>query len=202
MLHYETVDPKTLELLVGLQKIELFKDLRLVGGTSLSLQIGHRVSVDIDLFGKIEADILEIDQALSVLGNVQKIKDSKHIHIYVINGVKVDIVNYPYPWISELLIEDNIKLASKKDIAAMKLAAVTGRGTKKDLYDIYFLLQEFSLEEMLALYESKYLDGSVFMVLKSLAYFDDAETDEKPVMLKDISWNKVKQKIKNSILKK
>ena len=202
MLHYETVDPKTLELLIGLQKIELFKDLRLVGGTSLSLQIGHRVSVDIDLFGKIDIDILEIDQALSVLGNVQKIKDSKHIHIYVINGVKVDIVNYPYPWISELLIEDNIKLASKKDIAAMKLAAVTGRGTKKDLYDIYFLLQEFSLEEMLALYESKYLDGSVFMVLKSLAYFDDAETDEKPVMLKDISWNKVKQKIKNSILKK
>ena len=139
MLHYQTIDPKTLELLIELQKIELFKDLRLVGGTSLSLQIGHRISIDIDLFGKIEADILDIDQALSVLGDVKKIKDSKHIHIYVINGVKVDIVNYPYPWISQLLTKDNLKLASKKDIAAMKLAAVTGRGTKKDLFDIYFL---------------------------------------------------------------
>ena len=199
MLHYQTIDPKTLELLIELQKIELFKDLRLVGGTSLSLQIGHRISIDIDLFGKIEADILDIDQALSVLGDVKKIKDSKHIHIYVINGVKVDIVNYPYPWISQLLTKDNLKLASKKDIAAMKLAAVTGRGTKKDLFDIYFLLNDFTLEEMLSFYESKYHDGSIFMVLKSLAYFDDAEIDEMPIMLKDVSWDKVKQKIKNSL---
>ena len=199
MLHYETVEPKTLELLKELQKIELFKDLRLVGGTSLSLQIGHRISIDIDLFGKIEADILEIDQALSSLGDVIKIKDSKHIHIYVINGIKVDIVNYPYPWINELLVEDNLKLASKKDIAAMKLAAVTGRGTKKDLYDIYFLLNDYTLQEMLSFYEKKYSDGSVFMVLKSLAYFDDAEIDEIPIMLKDVTWDKVKQKIKKSL---
>jgi predicted nucleotidyltransferase component of viral defense system len=195
MLHYETVESSTLELLKKLLEIDIFKNLRLVGGTSLSLQVGHRISIDIDLFGNITEDILEIDQALAVLGDVKKISDSKHIHIYVINGVKVDIVNYPYPWIGKMITEDNLRLADVNDIAAMKLAAVTGRGTKKDLFDIYFLLNYFTLKQMLELYEAKYKDGSTFMVLKSLSYFDDAEKDEMPLMLKKVKWETVKQTI-------
>ena len=70
MLHYETVDSSTLELLKNLLSIDLFKDVRLVGGTSLSLQIGHRISVDLDLFGNIDVNVLEIDLALAVLGDV------------------------------------------------------------------------------------------------------------------------------------
>lgn len=77
----------------------------------------------------------------------------------------------------------------------MKLAAITGRGAKKDFTDLYFLLKEFSLDEMINLYEEKYADGSTFMVLKSLVYFEDAEEDEMPEMLIPASWKTIKQTI-------
>ena len=77
----------------------------------------------------------------------------------------------------------------------MKLAAVTGRGTKKDYIDIYFLFDEFSLEEMLRFYRQKFPDGSEFMVLKSLVYFEDAEQENLPVMLREVNWESVKAKI-------
>jgi hypothetical protein len=77
----------------------------------------------------------------------------------------------------------------------MKLAAITGRGAKKDFTDLYFLLKQFSLNEMLELYDQKYADGSIFMVLKSLVYFEDAEKDEMPEMLDKVSWNQIKKTI-------
>ncbi len=82
-----------------------------------------------------------------------------------------------------------------KDIAAMKLAAITGRGTKKDFIDIFFLLQIFSLEEMLGYYLQKFTDETVFTCLKSLTYFPDAETDIPPVMLMDVKWEDVKTSV-------
>ncbi len=82
-----------------------------------------------------------------------------------------------------------------KDIAAMKLAAATGRGTKKDFIDIYFLLQIFKLSEMIEFYKTKYSDGSEFLVLKSMTYFEDAELEQEPKMINNISWNGVKQTI-------
>ncbi|MEO6721248.1 MAG: nucleotidyl transferase AbiEii/AbiGii toxin family protein [Ferruginibacter sp.] len=195
MLHYQTVDTPTLELLKGLLSINIFKDLRLVGGTSLSLQFGHRKSVDIDLFGKVEADIFEINDALSSLGEIKIIKDSKNIHVYLVNRIKVDIVNYQYPWIGELLVVDGLRLADINDIAAMKLSAITGRGTKKDFYDLHLLLQYISLKEMLELYLAKYKDGSLFMVLKSLVYFNDADEDIMPILLTPLSWESVKVEV-------
>jgi hypothetical protein len=195
MLHYETVDTPTLELLKALLSIDIFKDLRLVGGTSLSLQFGHRKSIDLDLFGKLEADIYEINEAVAKLGVIKKIHDTTNIHIMLINGIKVDIINYPYPWIGELITEDNLRMADKKDIAAMKLAAIAGRGTKKDLYDLYVLLQHMDLAEMLRLYEAKYNDGSRFMVLKSLVYFDDADADIMPALMHPLPWERVKDTI-------
>ena len=197
MLHYQTVDTPTLELLKDLLSIDILKDMRLVGETSLSLQFGHRKSIDIDLFGKIAADIFELNNELSRLGEIKVIKGSKNIHVYLINGIKVDLVNYPYPWIGKLLTTDNLRLADMEDIAAMKLAAITGRGTKKYFYDLHLLLQHMSLENMFDLYERKYRDGSLFMVLKSLVYFNDADEDLMPVLLMPVTWDEVK----NSILK-
>ena len=195
MLHYETVDRATLELLKQLQSIELFQHLRLVGGTALALQEGHRKSIDLDLFGNIDVDVLEINNVLSQIGTITQIRNSKNIHIYIINGIKVDIVNYMYPWLNEVLETDGIRLAGYEDIAAMKLAAISGRGTKKDFVDIYYLLNLISLSEMIKLYQKKYADGSIFMVLKSLIYFNDAEPDIMPDMLKQLSWGEVKDRI-------
>ena len=196
MLFYETIDAKTLELLKKLQKVPEFADLRLAGGTALALQIGHRKSIDLHLFGNIDTDYLTILNRLNEVGAVTVLKKSTNINIFIIDGVKVDIVNYPYKWIEKPLFEDEIILADKKDIAAMKLSAITGRGTKKDFIDFFFLLHQYDLRELLDFYNQKYHDGSLFLVLKSLSYFKDADTNEDPFMLKSAKWVDVKAYIK------
>jgi hypothetical protein len=173
--------------------------LYLAGGTSLALQTGHRKSDDLDLSGIIDTDDITLSQTLSSLGTIQLIRRTPNIHIFIINGIKVDIVNYNYPWIDAFVSEDQLRLAGKKDISAMKLAAITGRGSRKDFIDLHFLLQEFNLREMLSFYSEKYIEGSTFLVLKSLTYFDDAETDPQPFMLKKADWKQIKRSIINSV---
>lgn len=92
-------------------------------------------------------------------------------------------------------------MLSTKDIAAMKLNAIAGRGSKKDFIDLYFLLNEFSLDEILSFYEKKYLDGSIFMVQKSLTYFEDANPQLQPKMFLNFNWETCKQKIIEEVLK-
>jgi hypothetical protein len=167
----------------------------LCGGTSLALQIGHRRSVDIDLFGNIYMEDFEITKTLATFGNIQTIHRTQNILLSIVNGIKVDIVNYHYPWVGSFIFENGIRLGSKQDIAAMKLAAIAGRGSKKDFIDIFFLLQEYTLREMLSFYDKKFIDGSIFMVIKSLVYFNDANEDPDPFMLVPLDWEMVKKKI-------
>ena len=94
MLQYQTIEPGTLQLLKSLQSMPMFQGLRLVGGTALALQLGHRKSIDLDFFGTIEADSMDIREALEESHVVSIVKESKNIHIYMVDGVKVDIVNY------------------------------------------------------------------------------------------------------------
>lgn len=196
MLFYRTIDSSTLELLKKIQSDQLFKGLLLVGGTSLALQIGHRISIDLDLFGTLEGtDKLEVDKTLSKLGALQTIHSTSNINIYTLNNIKVDIVNYHYPWLKDSLEIDNIKLASIEDIAAMKLSAISGRGSKKDFIDLYFILKQFSLNYIIELYQQKFIDGSVFQVLRSLVYFDDADLEVMPTMLIEVSWKEIKETI-------
>lgn len=120
---------------------------------------------------------------------------SKNINIYWIDGIKVDCVNYPYKWLEESVIIDGVRVASISDIAAMKVSAIINRGTKKDFIDIYFLLKLMSLNHILDLYDQKYTDGSRFIAIKSLTYFEDAESDPMPYMFSNISWEDVKTSI-------
>ena len=199
MFQYQTIEPGTLQLLKQLQNLSILKESRLVGGTALALQLGHRKSVDLDLFGTIDAISEELRVGLSDAHSLTVVKESKNINIYLIDGIKVDIVNYKYDWIDKPKKEENITLAGIKDIAAMKIAAVVGRGTKKDFIDLFFLLQQYSLQEILQLYLQKYPDGSLFIALKSLTYFEDAETDPMPVMFEKVNWNDVKARIKQAV---
>lgn len=199
MLQYQTIEPATLELLRDLLAIPEFKNLRLAGGTSLALQIGHRKSIDLDLFGTLETEPNEILDILNSIGSLTTIRNMRNIHVFMINGIKVDIINYSYPWLHQANKADDLRLASIEDIAAMKLAAIAGRGTRKDFIDIHFLLRQFSLQEMLDLYTAKYADGSVFMILKSLIYFDDAENDPEPFMFEVIDWNLVKSELRDEV---
>lgn len=195
MLHYETIIPETYSLLEKLSALPVLEDARLVGGTALALQLGHRTSVDL-FFGKINVDSEELRNILREVGNVEIASVSKNINIFWINGVKVDIVNYPYPWLDLPIEENGVHIASLKDIAAMKVSAIVNRGTKKDFIDLYTLLQSFTLNDILDMYSRKYSDGSLFIVMKSLTYFDDAETDPMPNVLNDTTWETVKDSIR------
>ncbi len=199
MLHLATVEPSTLELLKKLQSLPELRDTRLVGGTALALQLGHRKSIDLDFFGTIDCDTTALVEAIKSVASLTILKDSPHIHIYLIDGVKVDIVNYKYPWIEKAVVLQGIRMASVKDIAAMKITAIAGRGTKKDFIDIAFLLRHFSLDEILGFYSAKYNDGSVFMAMKSLAYFDDAEEEPMPDMFVNQSWEQTKEYLLSKI---
>ena len=195
MLFYNTIESGTLDLLKKFQSESFFENCRLVGGTALALQYGHRKSVDLDFFGTFLSDAMLIKALLQKIGSYQTIQESKFIFQYIVDGVKVDFVNYPYPWILPKVEEDSLALASPKDIAAMKLSAITNRGTKKDFIDLYELLDHFTLEQMFGFYREKYTDAIPFMTLKSLTWFEDAEDDPMPFMLKSYSWNDVKERI-------
>lgn len=195
MLFYNTIESGTLDLLKKIQSESVFGNYRLVGGTALALQYGHRKSIDLDFFGFFESDAMLVKSILQKMGHYQIVQESKFIFQYIVDGVKVDFVNYPYPWISPKVEEDNLTLASPKDIAAMKLSAITNRGTKKDFIDLYELLDHFTLEQMFEFYREKYADAIPFMTLKSLTWFEDAEDDPMPFMLRDYSWETVKAKI-------
>lgn len=119
----------------------------------------------------------------------------------VVDGVKVDIVSYPYGWIDNPVSAEGVVLAGIKDIAAMKLSAITNRGTKKDFIDYYFLLKRYSLKELIELYRQKYSDAQLFTSIKSLSYFDDAESDPMPDMIVPVDWDEVKSTIRNEVTK-
>jgi predicted nucleotidyltransferase component of viral defense system len=180
---------------------QFFQNFILVGGTSLALQIGHRNSIDIDLFGDQEINQKIFIDKLSDFGAVEVSQASKNIMITSINDIKVDFVNYKYPLLSNFKTIDSIRLASLEDIAAMKLNAILGRGSRKDFIDLYFLLNKFSLNQILDFYKKKYIDGSEFLVIKSLSYFADADAQPQPKMYKDFDWEICKQKIIEEVLK-
>jgi hypothetical protein len=173
----------------------------LFSGTSLALQIGHRNSIDIDLFGCQVIDNELFIDILNEIGITEVSKSSKNILITIIDTIKVDFVNYRYPLLEKPFEIEGIRMVSKKDIAAMKMNAIAGRGSKKDFIDVYFLLNEFTLREMLDFYNQKYFDGSEFLVYKSLSYFEEANIQPQPEMFLDFDWEICKQKIIEEVLK-
>jgi len=174
---------------------QAFLKHRLVGGTSLALQYGHRLSIDLDFFSSEQMDYEEILLNVKPFGKVEVVSRSKFINSFFINDVKVDFVSLPYLWIDDPIIYDSIRLASIKDISAMKLAAITNRGSKKDFIDIALLINKLGLQQMMSFYHEKYPDGMEMMVLRCLVYFQDAEAQSDPVMLIPYEWESIKKLI-------
>lgn len=200
MLSFQTVHSDTLELLKRLMHLPILDDMRLVGGTALALQYGHRRSVDLDFFGETTEDVHELTDALTdITKEIQIVNYTKRIKTYMLDDVKVDFVNYQYRWLQEPIVYDGIRLAAPKDIAAMKVNAVMGRGTKKDFIDIYYLLKHYSFEEILHFYLEKYPEGSTYRALLSMTYFEDADMQPSPYMLEDLEWEEIKRKIESEV---
>ena len=200
MLSLQTVEPNTLELLKWLSSQPELQDTRLVGGTALALQYGHRQSVDLDFCGRLPEDREALLELIHGIGKVTVLNQSKAILQTVINDVKVDFVDYSrYPWIDEPVKRDGFILASEKDIAAMKVNAIIGRGTRKDFIDLYILLRHYSLAEILDFYRQKYPEFSEYRALLSMTYFEDAEMQDMPRMFIDTSWDEMKSTIINAV---
>lgn len=192
MLQADAVDPRLLELLKFAMAQPELNGLRLAGGTALALRLGHRLSVDVDLFGTIDFTTVDVADVLGRYGRAELIQRSRNIEIYTVDGIKTDLVNYRYEWLRPTLDVDNMRMAALEDIAAMKLNAVSGRGSRKDFIDIYAMLKNYSIKEMMGFYSEKYYDGSVFQVRKSLTYFHDADQEAMPQMLWPLRWDEIK----------
>lgn len=198
MLYKETVSPVLLGLLQKLFSYPELDDFVLVGGTALSLRIGNRRSIDIDLFTTEDFPGDRLSQFLGENNfNFRQQSRFKGGILGHINNIKVDFIRHAYPWIKPPQIIEEIRLASLEDIAAMKLNAITGNGTRlKDFVDIAYLSGYMTLSDMLNYYEKKYPDINGVMALKSLCYFDDIDfsvsidyTDPK------MKWELIKKRI-------
>jgi predicted nucleotidyltransferase component of viral defense system len=202
MLQTRTVEPRTLELLKQLMLFPILDSFFLVGGTALALQLGHRKSVDLDFFtpqpfgNSILLDTLAAEFTISI--------ESEQPNMIIINieGIKVDFVKMGYPVLFPALQVEGVRMLDIRDIAPMKLKAIAQRGSKKDFFDIYFLLQHLPLETMIALFQQKFKMYEIFHIIKSLTYFEDAEQFADPdVFDKSVSWQKVKTLIQESVKK-
>jgi hypothetical protein len=203
MLQYSTVEPTTLVLLKELLGISELKDFYLVGGTNLSLRYGHRISIDLDLFSNIDFSPNEISEVLfKKYRNENDFIRATTIGVFAsIKGVKVDLIrNHFHPIIDPTEITDGIRLYSSKDIAAMKIQALLNRGAKKDFFDLYELLQHFSLQEIIDFYRKKYPKQILPIAIPQvLTYFEDAEESEDPISLKNLSWEQIKKGLQKKV---
>ena len=205
MLQTKSVGKPLWDLLIDLQNSDILMDYFLVGGTALSLQLGHRESNDIDLFTRKDINKDEIMELLNkdYNGNYQIHNIQNNIFQVSINNIKVDFVKYNYSLLEEIKSENGIKFLGIKDISAMKLMAIANRGDQaKDFIDIYFLLEEMSLNSMFECYKRKFNQNDISPIKRSLVFFDDV-TDSNwssvRLLKGKLAVDKIKRKIVNEM---
>jgi len=200
MLREETVEPATLGLLKKIVALPELKQFRLVGGTALSLLFGHRKSIDLDLFTDqpLQKDILipvledNFDHVLSTNDK------SKVIYQCIIQNVKVDFVSVKDPFLNPVQMIDEIPFADTKDLIALKLNAVKGRGVKKDFWDLARFLRDYSLNDLFQFYYNRYSYDDSQALIRAIVYFADAENTIEPESLDGMTWVKAKKIITES----
>ncbi len=203
-LFYNTVSPLLLSILKRLMSAKEFNDFRLVGGTSLSLQLGHRESIDIDLFTDKEynsVDFKAIDIYLkrsfpfvdtNISENVIGPGKSYFIGESAVNVIKLDLY-YTDPFIAPDIKIDSIRLASIGEIVAMKIDIIAREGRKKDFWDLHELLDSYSLEQMLELHKKRYpYSHNRKEILSNLIKFEKADDDFEPLCLRNKYWELIK----------
>ena len=202
-LQYQTVKPILRSTLDRLMEIEEFTPFRLVGGTSLSLRYGHRMSDDIDLFTDAEYGTLDFHKLQDILrkefpycqgdcGDIVGFGAS-----YIVGNSKDDCVKldlfYTDPFIRPMEVFGNIRMAAVEDIVAMKMDVVSRGGRKKDFWDLHMLRDYYSIDQMLSLYEERYPYGATREeCVSGLTNFSVADTEPDPICLQDKVWQLIK----------
>ena len=171
----------------------------LVGGTALALWLGHRKSIDLDFFTHKNFDSQTLAFTLEKELNAINIETGNNLVRCFISEVKIEFISHQYPLLKEPKKIDNIILSSVEDLAAFKLNAVVNRGSKKDFWDIAYLLKQFNLNQVLNFYSQKYNNHNLWQVEKSLCYFNDADKELVEIIdLKGLDWETVKAKIRKA----
>ena len=197
--HWEAVPPQVKNILVQLAQTADLTPFYLAGGTALALQLGHRISVDLDFFGEVELFHEKWQrQLVEQFGKRFRVESEEYSPFGLnlkIEDVSVGLLTYGYPLLDPLVTVEGIALAGLSDIGLMKLDAVTSRGTRKDFYDLFFIAQHVSLQELFEKVQIKFPYSPRFItnVLVSLVDFDVAETYPEPMLLTPAAWSKVKQ---------
>jgi predicted nucleotidyltransferase component of viral defense system len=203
MLHTQTVEPGTLSLLNKLMNLPSLQSFSLVGGTALALRYGHRSSVDLDLFfhEKFDHQIIESELISEFGSNFDYESGHKQFGIFCyIQKIKVDIVYFPHRPIAEIVTEKSIRMYSSADISAMKIQAILGRAKKKDFWDLYELLQHYSLQQLIDWHKQKYPSQMLAISIpNAITYFVEAEESETPVSFKNQTWEQIKRSISRSV---
>ena len=196
---FEKVLPgKTKDILALLGESDILPEKTyLAGGTACALQLGHRVSYDLDYFttNKFSINIV-LEKIKNLNHNFILEREAEQTILGSFPEIKFSLFYYPYELLEETVNCNGNNLASLKDIAAMKINAVSDRGTKRDFVDLYFIMQNknYSLDLVLQFYDEKFstLSANREHILKSLTYFDDAENSDVPNMLVNYDWQKIK----------
>jgi hypothetical protein len=195
---HEKVLPKgSLDLLSGIEKVEasLLRGWVLAGGTGLALQLGHRVSEDFDFFRAAPFSLEAMHRVLREVGGYETMQESEHTLTVLVRGIKVSFFHVADPLLFDPAPYRSFSVADIRDIALMKLVAISGRGSRKDFVDLYFILKGgLPLKEYFDLLPKKFGPGraNAYHILKSLAYFDDAEAEPMPRMLEPFDWKQCK----------
>ena len=211
MLYYDTVNELLKNSLLKLMKSNVFKDFRLVGGTALSLQIGHRKSIDIDLFSDLEYGTLDFDAIEKHLTESFKYVDFLNTIPAMGKGyflgedkdhtIKLDLY-YTDTFIQPYIEVDDIIMATIEEIIAMKVDVVQRGGRKKDFWDLHSLLQSYDISQMLDLHKQRYPythDGD--LIIQNFTSFDQADEDFNPICLNGKHWEFIKDDFEDIILK-
>lgn len=202
MLHLTTIDTETYSILQKIFRIGIIKNgFALAGGTSLAIQIGHRKSIDLDIFSPNDFNVRELEIILTTSADFsfRYLGSNSRMLFSNVNNIKCDFIQEPANLLEPFIVEDGINYFSVKDIAAMKLHTICGRGKKKDFFDVYALLQLFGREKLIDWFAHKYDEEQLFFLWRSILYFDDAENDPDiegfpPFTM---NWREIKEFIKS-----
>ncbi|MGN6646548.1 MAG: nucleotidyl transferase AbiEii/AbiGii toxin family protein [Cytophaga sp.] len=207
MLYWNTVNNLLKDSLLTLMQADVLKDFRLVGGTALSLHLGHRLSVDIDLFtdadyGSVDFKIIEdflINTFPYVQGDFNKtpgMGKSYLIGTDPTHVVKLDVYYSMDPFFQNVIEVDAIRLATVEEIIAMKIDVIQREGRKKDFWDLHEVLTHYTIKDMIHLHKQRFLythDHS--LIQQNMINFRKADTDFDPVCLKGKYWEFIKEDI-------
>ncbi|MEX0934973.1 MAG: nucleotidyl transferase AbiEii/AbiGii toxin family protein [Candidatus Paceibacterota bacterium] len=203
-MHPETIDKQTKSVLDTIGSQEFIQPFYLAGGTALAIHLGHRMSIDLDFFTDQEFSVKRVRDRLAKLGDLSvEGEDADGTLNGVLDGVLISFFQYSYPNVYPTISFEGVQLADERDIAAMKIDAISNRGKKKDFVDLYFLLKKYSLKEILDFFEVRFqgIEYNRLHILKSLTYFEDAEDDPDPIMLIDVPWKEMKDLIVQKVKK-